>query len=262
MKDGRMNVILAPHLDDEVLGCFGVLRDIDMVYFFTGDYRADALHVKEPERMVMLGYHLRYARWSDDIIFTPEDTIYIPSKYDYHPLHRRVRQIGLQLPGKKMFYSVEMNTPWLEEEESPLAKRELFKELYPSEVRTINKDDKYFLFQSIKPYDDIIWASVRFRKEGYHSWPAAPEEVKFLASTHRHMFHFQVDVQQFGDDRDLEFFILSRKIQTWFDGQNWEGRTSCEMFCFAIKRWLETEYPGRLIRVSVYEDGENGSIVE
>jgi hypothetical protein len=249
-----MIIILAPHLDDEVIGCFSVLMEAERVIYFHRDYREEAIK-----------NNIKYYAWEDhkdELTFKDTDTIYIPSKYDYHPLHRKVRQIGLTLPGKKMFYSVEMNTPWLEEEEHPEDKRAFFEHRYPGEWETISKNDKYFLFKSIKPYDDIIWASVRFRKEGYHSWPAAPNEVAFLASLHRHMFHFQVDVQQFGDDRDLEFFILSRKIQTWFDAQSWEGRTSCEMFCFAIKRWLETEYPERMVRVSVYEDGENGSIVE
>lgn len=264
-----MNIILAPHLDDEIIGCFSVLDTIDTIIYFHDDYRGDfidsvcntlthQLHLPDGkikyvrfDTIKMLGY-----------ISNSDDTIYIPSKYDYHPLHRKVRKVGLALPGKKMFYSIEMNTPWLEEEEEPTAKRQLFIKMYPGEVKTLEKNDKYFLFKSIKPYDDIIFASVRFQWEGFHCWKDAPEEVPFLRNIHRHMFHFEVNVQQFGDDRDLEYFILSRKIQQWFKNQTWVVTTSCEMYAIAIKRWLEQEYPDRIVEVSCYEDGENGAKIK
>lgn len=250
-----MKIILAPHADDEIIGCYSVLSEIDQIIFFKEDYRS-GISIDD----------WRYCPVSTagNILnsLTESDTIYLPSHYDLHPLHRKVRRIGLAMPGKKMFYSVEMNTPWMEEEEDPKGKKELFCRLYPGEVETICKNDKYFLFKSIKPFDEIIWSTIRFQREFYHRWPAAPERVSFLSNLHRHLFHFEAKVQQFGDDRDLEYFILSRKIQQWWDTRKWSESTSCEMFALAMKQWLEVQYPDRLVQTSVFEDGENGACIE
>lgn len=261
-----MQYVFAPHLDDEIIGCYSVLDKIDTVIFFTDDYRSDQLQVRSDQFMGSSKGSIVYSHsgFVDFGNLHSNDVIYLPSQFDYHPLHRRVRRIGMGLPCKKMFYSVEMNVPWLEEEEASVLKRRLFERMYPGEVGTISKNDKYFLFRSIKPFDEYIWASVRFTRPMIHCWPAAPEEVHHLRNPHRHLFHFQVDVQQYGDDRDVEYLRLSDSVQKWFDSQEWALHTSCEMFARGIKWWLEGLFtnPVRKIRVSVHEDGENGCVLE
>ena len=251
------NVILAPHLDDEIIGCFSILKEGDLVFYFKDDYRAVNLNRQ--------GYAWVYEHLApgDSLVLHPDDVLYIPSRYDYHPLHREVNRFAVSVhhPHKR-WYSVEMNTPWLEEEENPKAKRACFEKLYPGEVETICKNDKYFLFKSIQPFDELIWASIKFQREMFHCWPGAPWEVDFLRHLHRHMFFFEVDVQQFGDDRDLEYFILRKKVMQWFDSQKFDLHTSCEMFARAVRDFLLVEYPGRQVRVSVYEDNENGARLE
>lgn len=252
------NVILAPHLDDEIIGCFSILKKGDLVVYFKDDYRADSINRKGHPWTYELGHV------NDDYpALRSDDVLYIPSRCDYHPLHQAVNRyaVGINHP-KKIWYSVEMNTPWLQEEENPKMKLDLFKTLYPGEVETICKNDKYFLFKSIQSFDELIWASVKFQREMFHSWPDAPREVAFLKNLHRHIFFFEVDVQQFGDDRDLEYFILRRKVMQWFDSQTFLQHTSCEMFARAVREFLLIEYPGRQVRVSVYEDDENGCRVE
>jgi hypothetical protein len=246
-----MLVVLAPHLDDEVIGCYSVLQEVDAVVYFTRDYREDAVGDS------LLYHHADAFNLSE---LTPKDRVLIPSRWDYHPKHREVRKIGLGLCAEPLFYSVEMNVPWLEEEEDPEGKRKAFDELYPQEEMP---NPKYWLFRSIKPYDEVIWASVRFAIERYHRWPDAPEEVAFLRSLHRHIFCVEVDVQQFGDDRDLEYFLLQRRCLALVESYTWRERTSCEMLAIWLKRKLEAELSGvRLVRVTVREDAENGAIVE
>ncbi len=260
--------VLAPHLDDEIIGCYSVLPTVDYVLYFHKDYRAKDLAPNY--------YHVDLNRHGSDLIsqgqvFTQgvgynvvksDDTVYLPSRYDYHPLHRKVRKFGLGLPGKKMFYSVEMNTPWLEEEFDPPGKKLLLTERYPGEVATLSKSDKYFLFKSIKPFDEVIWASVRFEWDSIHRWPDAPDQIAILRNLHRHKFYFQVDVQQFGEDRDIEYLMFQDEIKKWVKAQPWPEYTSCEMFASRIKYWLEHSLSGeRLVRVSVYEDNENGCVL-
>lgn len=266
-----MIVVLAPHGDDEILGCYSILHEVDHVVIFKDDYRTSNL-AHDPQsfridafRRSKATYHLYGGLSSSGLLdrLGSSDTLVIPSKYDLHPLHRQVNRVGLAVfHPKKLFYSVSMNVPWLEEEKDPVGKRQLFQELYPGEVETISKNDAYFLFKSIKPFDDLIWATIRFTKEGLHKWEAAPETVSFLRNLHRHMFYWQVQVQQFGDDRDLEYLMLREKVMDRVNAVKWAPTISCEQFALFIKNWLSTEYLDRLVRVSVFEDDENGAVIE
>jgi len=261
-----MDIILAPHLDDELIGCYSVLSRVGLVIYFDRDEkRLDHLDAADIPRRY-LWYHDSSAAAKVSLANqTSADILYVPSQFDYHPLHRIVRSCGIDWAGRTKtqlrFYSVEMNVPWLEEEDDSKGKEALFRELYPSQVDTITKSDKYFLFRSIKSFDEVIWATVRFERVLTHSYPAAPDAVKFLSHPHRHKFHFEVSVQQFHDDRDVEYLIFSDWIQKWFDSQEKGPHLSCEMMALMIKRRIEAEYVGRLVKVSVFEDGENGCVL-
>ena len=140
------HIIIAPHLDDEIIGCYSILDKIDLIIYHTKDYRETA--IKDNPKYIHFGTFLY------NYTLHKSCTIYLPSKYDYHPRHNYLTQVYKKYKCKKMYYSVEMNVPWLEEEEDPGSKQALFDKLYPDEDM---KSDKYFLFKSIKPYDDIIY---------------------------------------------------------------------------------------------------------
>lgn len=108
-----------------------------------------------------------------------------------------------------------------------------------------------------------IW--VRFQKEGIHKYPQALEdpklaEVSFLGYPHRHMFHFEVEMQVFHDDRDVEFIMLKRELESLYsEGTLQLNNKSCEMLCDDLCDYLFDKYPGRNLRISVSEDNENGA---
>lgn len=52
------------------------------------------------------------------------------------------------------------------------------------------------------------------RWEDFHCWPDAPEDVKFLRTLHRHEFHMELSVDVNGDDRDVEFILLKRFVES------------------------------------------------
>ena len=66
-----------------------------------------------------------------------------------------------------------------------------------------------------------IW--VTFQKEGIHCYPAAATDpqlatgdeydVSFLASPHRHIFHFRVAIAVYHNDRDIEFIQFKRWLE-------------------------------------------------
>lgn len=116
--------------------------------------------------------------------------------------------------------------------------------------------------EEIKPrLQTKTWAIVKWQFEGLHYYAGAENEEKFLQHPHRHMFHCEAQVEQFHNDRDVEYIWLKRELQKWF-GVFRQGRFSCEMIAEEIWRHLNTLLPGRGYKVRVTEDGENGAMIE
>ena len=104
-----------------------------------------------------------------------------------------------------------------------------------------------------------IW--VTFQKEGIHCYPAAKdlEGVEFLQHPHRHMFHFEVELEVFHDDRDVEFILFKRELEGLYSEDILKmDHQSCEMLASDLVHYIIGAYPDRKITVSVSEDGENG----
>jgi hypothetical protein len=113
---------------------------------------------------------------------------------------------------------------------------------------------------------------VQFQKEGIHCYPAAATDpalatgdeydVSFLASPHRHMFHFKVTIQVFHNDRDIEFIQFKRWLENLYAGGTLElNYKSCEMISDDLYEQIAARYPDRNIVISVSEDDENGAMI-
>jgi hypothetical protein len=113
---------------------------------------------------------------------------------------------------------------------------------------------------------------VRFQKEGIHKYPAAATDpnlatgdeydVSFLATPHRHIFHFEVTIEVFHNDRDIEFIQFKR----WLENQYSQGilqldYKSCEMISDDLYDVIATRYPKRNVVIQVSEDNENGATI-
>ena len=118
-----------------------------------------------------------------------------------------------------------------------------------------------------------IW--VTFRREGIHCYPAAATDpklntageydVSFLASPHRHIFHFRVWIDVWHNDRDIEFIQFKRWLESLYSGSNtvlaldWK---SCEMIADDLYIQIAGRYPERAVWIEVAEDGENGCLIK
>jgi len=113
---------------------------------------------------------------------------------------------------------------------------------------------------------------VRFQKEGIHCYPAAATDpalktndqydVSFLGTPHRHIFHFEVTIEVFHNDRDIEFIQFKR----WLENQYFQGilelnYKSCEMISDDLYEVIATRYPNRKVVITVSEDNENGATI-
>jgi hypothetical protein len=116
-----------------------------------------------------------------------------------------------------------------------------------------------------------IW--VTFRKEGIHCYPAAATDpqlatgdeydVSFLASPHRHIFHFRVAIDVLHDDRDIEFIQFKRWLENLYVNNTLQlNYKSCEMISDDLYLQIAEKYPNRDVWIEVSEDGENGSYAE
>ena len=100
-----------------------------------------------------------------------------------------------------------------------------------------------------------------------HAWTDCPyEEVAFLRTPHRHVFHVKVKVKVTHDDRAVEFFMLKNSLSKMLHdlyAHRDLGSLSCEMLCHNIKNDLRYNYPDPLEihSISVFEDNENGAEV-
>ena len=123
--------------------------------------------------------------------------------------------------------------------------------------------------QDVRP-KKMIW--VTFRKEGIHMYPAAATDpklktgdeydVSFLATPHRHIFHFKVYIEVFHDDRDIEFIQFKRWLEKLYQGTLELNYKSCEMISEDLHAEITARYPNREIWIEVSEDGENGSFIK
>jgi hypothetical protein len=117
-----------------------------------------------------------------------------------------------------------------------------------------------------------IW--VTWQKEGIHKYPAAATDpalatgdeydVSFLASPHRHMFHFRVWIDVFHNDRDVEFIQFKRWCESLYSGHGAVlslDYKSCEMMADDLYIQIASRYPNRAVWIEVSEDGENGALI-
>lgn len=252
-------IILAPHVDDEVIGCFRLLLSGSVktvIYFFDLDEerKAEALESSKRFGFIPISYS------SATILNIPEDQVMVvPHISDNHPHHKWVNQWAKQWPNVKLYYSVDMdrNVELLSPEISYLKQTSL-KQLFPSQL-SLFENAKYYLFESKLVNSDYTRTiGIRTQFEGIHCYPHAPDEVAYLRNPHRHIFHVLVTLEVFHDDREVEFIMFKHEINKLISEQfdKLENK-SCEMIADMLLTYTITKYKSRSCKVTVSEDNEN-----
>ena len=124
--------------------------------------------------------------------------------------------------------------------------------------------------QDVRPAKFIF---VTFQKEGIHCYPAAATDpnlatgdeydVSFLATPHRHIFHFRVWLSVTHNDRDVEFIQFKRWLENLYKDSILKlDYKSCEMMSDDLYDTISQKYPSREVWIEVSEDGENGSFIK
>jgi hypothetical protein len=86
------------------------------------------------------------------------------------------------------------------------------------------------------------------------------DDVSFLGVPHRHLFYFYVSIEVFHDDRDIEFIQFKRWCERLYSQGTLElDHKSCEMIGEDLAYQISEKYPGRKIKIGIFEDDENGA---
>jgi len=154
-EENNRIVIVAPHADDELIGCFSVIsnesRSICIVYTDTNIdiiRREEALSLKSKFNNVTSQY---FTASIPPVFINPKTTLYFPDPTEAgHYQHRRWGAIGesmLRSGLDVIFYSINMQAPYCFEVEHWMKKKEVLDEVYPSQKDLWTNDGKYYLFE-------------------------------------------------------------------------------------------------------------------
>lgn len=104
---------------------------------------------------------------------------------------------------------------------------------------------------------------VRTDAEFIHRYMGAPEGVEFLKEWHRHRIKITVEMEVFHDDRELEFILVRRLIDSNIINGTiglYYVEKSCELVAREIAELLIATYGDRRMRIEISEDGENSGV--
>ena len=106
-----------------------------------------------------------------------------------------------------------------------------------------------------------VWCTFQF--EGFHKWDGAKniEEVSYLASKHRHIFHYRVGVEVTSNDREIEFIMLKHRLEEFVNSWDKNDMGSCESQAERLVNFVKEKYNGAKCFAEVSEDGENGALI-
>ena len=147
-------VIIAPHPDDEIIGCFEQIRNPanNVVVIYSGDTDADrretVLNLKKQIDHIKLQL---FQQTVPQTFLTPLNRFFFPDPiYEVHPKHREWGMLGENLARNGFdvtFYNTIMNAPYIHEVNNPEDKKYLLNKVYPDQNSLWEYDHKYFLFE-------------------------------------------------------------------------------------------------------------------
>ena len=140
-------IIVAPHADDEVIGCYTLLKSgrVHCVVFPKRESMEEAANSAD-----LFGFSIKHM---DDFPFDGiNDKIFVfpDPVYDLHPEHRKLGALGevlLRAGQEVIFYTTNMLAPYIFEVIQPESKRQCLNILYPTKKSLWEYDHRYFLFE-------------------------------------------------------------------------------------------------------------------
>ena len=169
-------VIIAPHVDDEVIGCYSILSagNVSKVIYVTdfGEV-TEARRVEAIRASRMFGFDPVFCTLAEIAENTLTSTvIYAPNIADNHPHHKVVNMFVRSMPSTALmsirYYSIDMNvSPKLLSPEDRTSKLNVLNLLYPTQAELFASDAKYFLFEELSSTDGIYEFTMELCNDTY-----------------------------------------------------------------------------------------------
>ena len=212
-------LIIAPHIDDELIGCWSVFNNpennvsVVWLYELTEERKKEGLFLNKAGLKASIG-QLVFGEGLvlDTIEKIKPVEVYVPSRRDSHLDHKKAN--SLFRSWATHFYSVDMDGgAYLGEKESGQKWRAL-EDIYPSQSKLWKNNSKYYLFERITARDYDKYRS--FDWEGANAIVLSQFYVKCIC-----------DLQQQRNiaPEDLMEFLLSRcptgRVKVTFENEIW-----------------------------------------
>lgn len=145
-------IIIAPHADDEIIGCYEVLKTgkVATVYFPTREAVAESM-----TSALTYGFEPKIISISKGIsvkILNEVTFLFGPDpNYDFHPEHRFwghvVERAAREQKLNVCFYNTNMNAPYIREVKDQQGKQKALDICYSQKADLWRFDHRYFLFE-------------------------------------------------------------------------------------------------------------------
>jgi hypothetical protein len=153
-------LIIAPHIDDELIGCYSVLANspkhsvtILFRYELTEERKRESGNLKNFFPSVAVLVYATDQDLADRFSYLIEeaDEVYVPSRRDGHADHRKVN--AQYRKHATHFYSVDMEGGAYIGDEASKKKHHCLNMCYPSQKSLWETNAKYYLFEAISKID-------------------------------------------------------------------------------------------------------------
>lgn len=143
-------IILAPHPDDEVIGCWSLLqaRQVKDVYYFF-----DCTDARKSEAQQVADTFGFTPHFEEEVPTNVDGTLVMPSIHDSHPDHKAVNRKYRGRTLNRLFYSVDLNEGAKVAVEDSRLKRHCLDNLYASQKALWATDASYYLFERLRLHD-------------------------------------------------------------------------------------------------------------
>ena len=141
-------IIVAPHADDEIIGCYEFLLtgQVDLVLFNTRQAEVEALISSD-----LFGFRTGSIEDLGEVSERNDRTFLFPDQtYETHPDHRKLGSLGediLRAGQPVIFYSTNMLAPYIHEVYAPVNKKSALNTCYNNKRTLWEYDHKYYLFE-------------------------------------------------------------------------------------------------------------------
>lgn len=147
-------IIISPHYDDEIIGNYEIISNPEIkpiiiyMQFDDGERKGESLKLKDELDNIKIQL---FQKSIPNIFLDPKNVLYFPDPiFEFHPEHRKWGSVGEELLRQGLnviFYSINMQAPYIHEIKKNKEKEDLLNRIYPSQKSLWEMDKKYILFE-------------------------------------------------------------------------------------------------------------------